>query len=179
MIKNHNNQINNKNHSSDNNHTNHHSNYTNMKHLFLLLLLLLIISGCNTNNPQERVAIRGEVTLDGKPLEHGEILFSSLPGLTPAVSTGSPIKNGTFSLPAKQGLIPDQTYTVQFQSIEVISDTLKEPKDIKSLHEMNPSEIKTRNLIPSQYGIRSKETVTATKKSPNVFQFDLISDAGK
>jgi hypothetical protein len=157
-----------------------------MKHLFLLLLLLPIISGCNTNNPQGRVAIRGNVTLDGKPLEHGEILFSSQPGLTPAVSTGSSIKNGTFSLPAKQGLIPDQTYTVQFQSIEVISDTLKElkelkePKEIKNLHEiMNPSKIKTRNLIPPQYGIRSKETVTATKKSPNVFQFDLISNAGK
>ncbi|MDR0705835.1 MAG: hypothetical protein LBF88_12740 [Planctomycetaceae bacterium] len=66
-----------------------------MKHLFFLFLLLLIISGCNTHNPQGRVAIRGEVTLDGKPLEHGEILFSSLPGSTPAVATGSPIKNGS------------------------------------------------------------------------------------
>jgi hypothetical protein len=154
-----------------------------MKHLFLLLLLLVIISGCNTNNPQRRVAIRGEVTLDGKPLEHGEILFSSLPGSTPVVSTGSPIKNGTFSLPAKQGLIPDQTYSVQFQSIEKIQSMLKEskePKKIKSPHEIvSLFKTKTRNLIPKKYGIQSKETVTATKKSPNVFQFELTSEPDK
>jgi hypothetical protein len=157
-----------------------------MKHSFLLFLLLLTISGCNTNNPQGRVAIRGEVTLDGKPLEHGEILFLSLSGSTPTVSTGSPIKNGTFSLSAKQGLIPDQTYSVQFQSIEVIRSTPKEPKEIKemkeikNLHEIvKPSEIKTRNLIPKKYGIQSKEMVTATKKSPNVFQFDLTSEPDK
>jgi hypothetical protein len=151
-----------------------------MRYLFFIILSLLIFSSCNTNNPQGRVAVRGEVTLDGQPLEHGEILFSSLPGSTPVVSTGSPIKNGTFSLPVNQGLIPDQIYSVQFQSIEEIRNTQKEPKEIKNLHEIvNPSEIKTRNLIPEKYGIQSKETVTATKKSPNVFQFDLTSGVGK
>jgi hypothetical protein len=147
-----------------------------MKHLFLLFLSLLIASGCNTNNPQGRVALRGEVTLDGKPLEHGEILFSSIAGSTPAVSTGSPIKNGTFSLPAKQGLIPDQTYSVLFRSIEVITDTQEETEEIK-----NQSGIpyKTRNLIPPKYGTKSKEIVTATKKSPNVFLFKLTSKPDK
>jgi hypothetical protein len=100
-----------------------------------------------------RVAIHGEVTLDNKPFEHGEILFSSIAGATPAVSTGSPIKNGTFSLPAKQGLIPEQTYSVHFRSIEVISGTQEETEEIK-----NQSGIpyKTRNLIPSKYGTKSK-----------------------
>ncbi|MDR0610493.1 MAG: hypothetical protein LBG58_10320 [Planctomycetaceae bacterium] len=147
-----------------------------MKHLFFLFLLLLIISGCNTNNPQERIPIRGEVTLDGKPLEHGEILFSSIAGSTPAVSTGSFIKNGTFSLPAKQGLIPDQTYSVHFRSIETIQGVQEEIEEIK-----NQTRIpyKTRNLIPPKYGAKSTETVTATKKSPNVFQFNLTSESDK
>ncbi|MDR0610931.1 MAG: hypothetical protein LBG58_12525 [Planctomycetaceae bacterium] len=148
-----------------------------MRYLILTLLLLPIVIGCSDKNPQGRVPICGEVTLDGKPLEHGEILFLSIAGSTPAVATGSSIKNGTFSLPAKQGIIPEQTYSVQFQSIEEISSTQKEPKEIKSLHElMNLSEIKTRNLIPPKYGIQSKETVTATKKSPNVFLFNLTSE---
>jgi hypothetical protein len=91
-----------------------------MRYLIFILLLLPIVIGCSNNNPQGRVAIRGKVTLDGKLLEHGEILFLSLPGLTPAVATGTRIRNGTFSLPVKQGLLPDQTYSVQFQSIEEI-----------------------------------------------------------
>jgi hypothetical protein len=87
------------------------------------------------------------------------------------VSTGSSIKNGTFSLSAEHGLIPDQVYSVQFRSVEEISGTRKETS--------NPMEtaVETRDLIPSKYGVDSKETVTATKKSPNVFRFELTSES--
>jgi hypothetical protein len=89
------------------------------------------------------------------------------------VATGSPIKNGKFSLPAEKGLIPDQTYSVQFRSVEEIPDTNKKSDDPLA------QEIQTRSILPRKYGVESKETVTATKKSPNVFKFDLTSDAGK
>jgi hypothetical protein len=142
-----------------------------MKYLFFVLLSLSILAGCNSNNPQGRVSVRGEVTLDGKPLTQGDILFSSLPGTTPMVSTGSQIKNGTFSLSAEHGLIPDQVYSVQFRSVEEVPGTRKETS--------NPMEttVETRNLIPAKYGVDSKETVTATKKSPNVFRFELTSES--
>jgi hypothetical protein len=141
-----------------------------MRYLIFTLLLLPIVIGCSDNNPQGRVAVRGEVTFDGKPLEQGSILFSSVSGTTPMVATGSPIRNGKFSLPAEKGLIPDQTYSVQFRSVEDISSTRKETG--------NPMNAipKTRSILPRKYGVESKETVTATKKSPNVFQFDLTSD---
>jgi hypothetical protein len=140
------------------------------KLIFLLLLLLPLLIGCSNNNPQGRVPIRGEVTLDGKPLVQGNILFSSLPGLSPVVATGSPIKNGIFSLPAEQGLIPNQEYLVQFQSVEEIPGTRKETN--------NPMEmtVEARDIIPPKYGDESKETVTATKSYPNKFRFDLISE---
>jgi hypothetical protein len=139
-----------------------------MRYLILTLLLLPIVIGCGSNNPQGRVAVHGEVTLDGKPLEHGNISFTSLQGITPMVATGSPIKNGKFSLPAEKGLIPDQTYLVQFRSVEEVPGTQKKTTD-----HPRESERQTRNIIPCRYGVESKETVTATKKSPNVFQFDL------
>jgi hypothetical protein len=139
-----------------------------MRYLFFILLSLLFVVGCNNNNPQGRVPVRGEVTLNGKPLAHGNVLFSSLPGVTPVVATGSPINNGTFSLSVEHGLIPDQEYLVQFSSVEEISGTRKETD--------NPMEtkIETRNIIPPQYGTESKETITATKKSPNIYRFELI-----
>ncbi|MDR2441097.1 MAG: hypothetical protein LBE12_17185 [Planctomycetaceae bacterium] len=144
-----------------------------MRYLLFLLLLLSILSGCSTNNPQGRVPVRGEVTLNGQPLAQGNVLFSSLPGVTPMVATGSAIKNGTFSLSAEHGLIPDQEYLVQFSSVEEVSGTRTETDDPMG------SKVETRNIIPPQYGTESKETVTATKKSPNVFRFELTGESAK
>ncbi|MDR0609475.1 MAG: hypothetical protein LBG58_05150, partial [Planctomycetaceae bacterium] len=97
-----------------------------MKYLILILLLLPIVIGCSNNNPQGRVAVRGEVTLNGQALAQGNVSFSSLPEITPMVATGSPIKNGTFALSAEHGLIPGQEYLVQFQSVEEVPGTRKE-----------------------------------------------------
>ncbi|MDR2706911.1 MAG: hypothetical protein LBC02_14125 [Planctomycetaceae bacterium] len=144
-----------------------------MRYLIFTLLLLPIVISCSHNNPQGRVSVRGEVTFDGKPLEQGSILFSSVEGTTPMVATGSPIKNGKFALPAEKGLIPDQTYSVQFRSVEVIPETQKETKETIDKRTGMDMEIQTRNILPRKYGVGSKETVTAIKKSPNVFQFDL------
>jgi hypothetical protein len=142
-----------------------------MKYIFFTLLLLPIIIGCSNNNPQGRVSVRGEVTLDGKPLEQGNISFLSLPGSVPKIATGASIKNGKFSLPLEHGIIPDQEYSVQFHSVEEIPGTRKETD--------NPLEViaETRDIIPPRYrGAGSKETIIATKKTPNVFQFDLTND---
>jgi hypothetical protein len=147
-----------------------------MRYLFFTLLLLPIIIGCSNNNPQGRVPVRGEVTFDGKPLEQGDILFSSIEGTTPMVATGSPIRNGKFSLSAEKGLIPDQTYSVQFRSVEEIPGTNKETNNPL---QNRGDRVKARSILPRRYGVESKETITATKKSPNVFKFDLTSDAGK
>jgi hypothetical protein len=140
-----------------------------VKYLFFIILSLLILSGCNNNNPQGRVAVRGEVIFDGKPLEQGDILFSSIAETTPKIVTGSPIRNGKFSMPAEHGLIPEQTYRVQFRSVEEIPGTKKET-DFTS-----ETRTPTRSILPRQYGVESKETVTATKKSPNVFKFELTT----
>ncbi|MDR1484808.1 MAG: hypothetical protein LBT09_08295 [Planctomycetaceae bacterium] len=149
-----------------------------MRYIFFVLLLLPFILGCGNDNPQGRVPIRGEVTFDGKPLEQGEILFSSLPDSTPVVATGSPVKNGTFSIPAKQGLIPDQTYLVQFSSIVENQNAAPELQALQKRNKkIDISKFNTRNIIPPHYGVASKETVKAIKKSPNVFQFDLTSNA--
>jgi hypothetical protein len=158
-----------------------------MKRLLLtILLLLFVFTGCGGNsNPQGRVAIRGEVTFDGKPLEQGSITFSSLPGITPVVSTGTSIENGSFSLPAAHGLIPGQEYGVQFSSIEKIPDKQEKTPARQPKKQINSStnpveeRIPTRNIIPPQYNSQSKETVTAIKKSPNIFQFHLTSNSSK
>jgi hypothetical protein len=59
---------------------------------------------------------------------------------------------------------------VQFQSVEEVPGTRKETGDPME------TKVETRNIIPPQYELDSKETVTATEKSPNVFRFDLTGE---
>jgi hypothetical protein len=149
-----------------------------MRYLFLLLSFILFI-GCHNSNPQGRISVRGEVTYDNKPLEKGDILFTSVEGTSPAVTTGTLIKNGKYALTAEHGLIPEQTYIVRFRSMEPIEDENEKPKVNEPAADRRQGIPFQVNVLPRKYGAASKETVTATKKSTNIFNFDLTSDTGK
>lgn len=69
--------------------------------LFVIPLTLLFLSGCSGNTPN-RGAISGAVTLDGKPVEQGSILFTPMQG-TRGAAAGAEIKNGRYQLPAAIG----------------------------------------------------------------------------
>jgi len=137
-----------------------------MKRLLIVLMILFCFAGCSNNNPLGRVAIRGNVTLDGKPLEQGSIQFESMPGVQPTILTGGTIRQGAFSIPAANGLAPDQEYKVCIRSME---------EDPTSSFAPGEAEFSTKNrdIVPPQYGRASTLTVNATKKSPNVFNFDM------
>ena len=138
-----------------------------MQRILIILPILLCFSACsNSNNPQGRVAVRGEISLQGVPIENGSIQFESLHGVEPVTLTGGMIRQGTFSVPAKQGLLPGQEYTVCIHAMEEIPGA----NVVNDAGEVNP---KYRDLIPSQYGKASELTFTATKKSPNVFTVDM------
>ena len=58
-------------------------------------------------------SIRGEVKLDGKPLEHGSILFVPIDG-TKGAPAGGPILNGAYALTGQDGpAIGDNRVEVQ------------------------------------------------------------------
>ena len=135
--------------------------------ILLLLPLLFCFSACQDNNPQGRVAVRGNVTLEGQPISEGSIQFESLPELQPNVITGGVIQQGTFSLTAANGLIPEQEYTVRIKSMEEVPGSRDKSADPMM------SRADYRDIIPPQYGKASTLTFTATKKSPNVFQIDM------
>ena len=135
--------------------------------IILLLPLLLCFSACKDANPQGRVAVRGNVSLEGKPIDEGSIQFESLPEFQPSVITGGTIRQGTFSLAAADGLIPGQEYLVRIKSMEEVPGT----RDTTSASMM--SNVQFRDIVPRQYGKDSTLTFTATKKSPNVFQIDM------
>jgi hypothetical protein len=135
--------------------------------IFLLLLFPLCFGACSNNNPQGRVAVQGNITLNDEPLDNGSIQFESLPELQPKIMTGGLIRQGTFSIPASHGLVAGQEYVVRVRSVQAIPGTHVEAADPA---ESGPE---TRDIIPPQYGKASTLTFTATKTSPNVFSVNI------
>jgi hypothetical protein len=67
----------------------------------LSLVLLLLVFGCG-KRPLERSEIGGQVTLDGKLLKEGSILFTPMAG-TKGTVAGGRIENGRYRLSAANG----------------------------------------------------------------------------
>jgi hypothetical protein len=66
----------------------------------LLLLFLLAGAGCSDG----KVQVRGTVSFDGKPVDHGVIVFDPADGRGP--NTGAPIAGGRFELSAAAAATP-------------------------------------------------------------------------
>jgi hypothetical protein len=75
-----------------------------------MCLLTLAIVGCSSR--PATVALRGEVTCDGQPVENGQIDFVPIEN-TPGASAVATIANGRYEIVAKGGLRPDGTYSVR------------------------------------------------------------------
>ena len=134
-----------------------------------VLPLLFFVPACSNNNPQGRVAVKGDVALEGNPINEGSIQFESLPGSQPAVITGGTIQLGKFSISATDGLVPGLEYTVRIRSMaEVPGNPVT-----RSAGPMSRIQGQYRDIIPPQFGKNSTLTFTATKKSPNIFQVDM------
>lgn len=82
--------------------------------------LFLLIGGCSgqTNGPK-RVELHGKVTLDGVPIETGDVHLVPI-GNTGTLMTGGPIQNGGYRVTNKGGVIPGE-YRVEFTAMRAIS----------------------------------------------------------
>jgi hypothetical protein len=66
-----------------------------------LPMMLLLVAGCGGDGAT-RGAVSGKITLDGKPLASGSILFTPIQG-TRGTATGGIIKNGAYQISASTG----------------------------------------------------------------------------
>lgn len=125
-------------------------------------LLLLPLAGCGPTGPV-RLAVTGNVTFGGKPLDSGTIGFypRQLDGAFLGEAT---IVNGRYSIPASDGLRPGD-YLVQVSS-PIPNSTA--PND------GTPGSVKlAQDRIPTRYNTKSKLAATVTLAGPNRFNYDL------
>ena len=126
------------------------------------LLLLLVMLGCGGT---DRQALRGTITLDGKPLPLGTITLKPQQG-TRSPTASSEVSDGKFFIPAKNGL-----HVGQFH-VEVLAMRVKngDTYDPSKAYEYNQIE----QYLPQRYNYRS-ELLAEIKKGKNSLDFELQS----
>jgi hypothetical protein len=131
----------------------------------LALAAVVVAPGCRDSNPQNRQAVSGMVTLDGKPLEQGMIVFQ--PQEQQGTSGGAAVSKGKYSIPRLQGLAEGK-YRVEIRASEKGAGMSDAP---------TPGMPKPpgKELIPAEYNSKSDKTVTVTAKGPNEFKFDIMT----
>jgi hypothetical protein len=127
-----------------------------------LLIAVLAPAGCSDGLPFGDV--RGEVTLDGKPLKEGVVRFAPTDGKTPTAS--ALIADGQF-----RERVPAGTHRVEISAPKL-------PKGFDSSKQLKrgtvDENVPLEELIPARYNARS-ELTAEVKKGTNDLRFDLTS----
>jgi hypothetical protein len=132
---------------------------------------LAILTGCGPSS--DRLAVSGEVTLDGAPLDQGAIRLTSM-GTEKLRATGGMIQNGEFHIPQEKGL-PPGTYLV-----EISAPNLSVPPVVYKGAPGEPALPPTApERIPPEYNVNSTKTVDVSADSDNHFVFEIASRPGK
>jgi hypothetical protein len=129
--------------------------------------ITVLIGGCGPSNPLGRKAVSGKVTLNGAPLENGNISFS--PKSDKGVSSGAVIAAGAYSIETEKGL-PEGEYVVRI--LAAAPDTRAPDPNLPPGPRTSPPGI---DLIPPEYNTRSDKAARVTAEGPNEFNFDIVT----
>jgi hypothetical protein len=127
---------------------------------------LALMVGCGHDNPRGRKAIAGKVTLDGSPLDEGNIEFHPLS--EGGVQSGGRILRGGYSIPAHEGVVAG-TYRV---SISDFVPTPPLPPGHMPGDALPPS---PKPKVPAEWNSKSQHTVDVKKEGPFKFDFDVVT----
>jgi hypothetical protein len=123
--------------------------------------VLIVLSSAGCGGPAT-VAVRGQVTFEGQPLEQGDIAFIPDRG-TAGVSEGAQIRNGQYEL--SKGLVVGN-YSVEIHAWKHTGKRVKGPY----------GETDERvNLLPKQYSKNSSLRFTSAD-DPDHLDFHLTKD---
>jgi hypothetical protein len=105
--------------------------------------------------------VEGTVAYQGAPIKTGSIRFEPMDAAQ-GYSAGSVIKDGRYSIAAKDGLLPGK-YSVKISSTEPTGGKSDAPGGI----------LQARELLPEKYNTRTGLTQEVTASNPNTINFKL------
>jgi hypothetical protein len=132
----------------------------------LFAISLTVFVGCRSRS--DRLAVSGDVTLNGAPLDQGSIRLTST-GAGKLFASGAMIQNGMFHVPQEKGL-PPGTYRVEISS----PDTAAPLVVYKGAPGEPPLPPTAPERIPPEYNSNSKQTIEVQIDGDNHFAFDIV-----
>jgi hypothetical protein len=133
--------------------------------LHLTCALALAAAGCGQRADKwPREPVFGKVSLDGQPLESGEITFVPTGGEGPA--SGGKITNGSYAIVRADGPVPGP-HRVSIYSARPTGKKIKDEADPRVLYD---ERVET---IPDRYNALSQLTAKVKSGGGNTFDFEL------
>jgi hypothetical protein len=129
--------------------------------------ITLCACGCGASDTQ---VVEGIVTLDGQPLEQGQIEFTPMSGSTGPIA-GAAIENGHYKVPAvAQGLQTGGVYRVAITSMVGSGQFIFHPEAPGGKMES------LKNIVPDRYNEESELQIeVSARAAENVHDFTLTS----
>lgn len=138
-----------------------------MKTISLLLGVVYLVGLAGCSNSSQAVSVRGTVTLDGKPLPSGQIVFEPMEQNQQGQLRDTAIRDGVFELSAKQGLQPGIKFKVAIRAFK---------KTGKKYPAANPEAAYDEQIqyLPEQYNTATTLTANiSADDSKNDFRYEL------
>jgi hypothetical protein len=130
-----------------------------------LAVALALVAGCSASD--DRVEVTGTVKLKGTPLKNGTVSFAPLEGQK--FGATATIADGDFSIAKEVGLTPGK-YLVRVSAGD--GKTAVNPVNPDSPPGPGGgTNIISKELVPSDWNVNSKQERTVTKENPNRFDF--------
>jgi len=148
-----------------------HCNHSLMRFAgFVLVASLVGLPGCSRAGELDRVAVHGQVVVDGQPLEAGTIVFVPV-GDTKGPKSAGEIREGRYSIPRERGPVVGNL-RVEIRAAPMPSADISEPEEfVRQLNQ--PSSLWPPEPIPARYNDDSGLRVTTTAGKNNRFDFRL------
>ena len=136
---------------------------------WLMLAVCSLMAGCGGPSGPVKVTVTGKITLDGKPVPNGQVIFSDAAGVVAADS--GDIKNGQFSFRSTLG-----SKKVSISSMQASADKKAAVGGIPGdpVSEKNPATV-YEDIIPEKYNSKTELKVDVTQKGPNDFPLTLTT----
>ncbi len=132
----------------------------------LLLGLLLAVGGCGSSD--DRCAVSGTVTLGGKQLDQGNIMFVPVVAATGS-QVSALIKAGNYQIPKEGGLRPGK-YRVDISSTD---GATPDPVAAPDAAPGPTGNFSSKERIPAKFNLESKLEVEVQKGQANKFDFPI------
>lgn len=139
-------------------------------------ICLALWSGCGRRDSLDVAAVKGRVLLNGSPVEFGIVSFIPQPGV-PAPNGGGKITNGSFEIPASQGLVKGE-YRIEITVIPQRPPGVEAPPPPKTLTDPNAKPDKWALENPVREFKDSTQTFIL-KAGANDYEIDLKSEKNR